>query len=150
MHTMCTERQRAATKADNSLPTAAPAVVQGAEDLETAVQRVLARVPPIITLPRAKQRCPYTGQSRTSLLELVAPCDRNGHRPPVKAIYRRSHKYAVRGRWLIPAEHLFRYLLSLAEGSAEAYSRLAAERTRERSRCNVEASREDHRVSPQV
>lgn len=130
---MTSSQVTSASKAgESSLPPAASAVVQGAEELETAVQRVLARVPPIITLPRAKQRCPYTGQSRTSLLELVAPCDRNGHHPPVKAIYRRSHRHAVRGRWLIPAENLFRYLLSLAEDSAETYSRLAAERNRER------------------
>jgi hypothetical protein len=117
---------------EEGLAITAPAVVPDPQELESAVQRVLARVPPIITLPRAKQRCPYTGQSRTSLLELVAPCDRNGHRPPVKAIYRRSHKYAVRGRWLIPAENLFRYLLSLAEDSAETYSKLAVERKAQR------------------
>jgi hypothetical protein len=61
-------------------------------------------------------------------LELIAPCQRNDFKPPVKAIYRRSHKHAVRGRWLIPAEPLFRYLLSLSEDSAAVYQHLAQER----------------------
>ncbi len=113
----------------NSLePTTAPVVTKGADDLEAQLARILARVPPIITLPKPKSKCPYTAQSRTSLLELVAPGERNGHKPPVRAIYRRSHKHAVRGRWLIPAENLFRYLLSLEADSVAAYSQLAAER----------------------
>ena len=113
----------------NSLePTTAPVVTKGVDDLEAQLARILARVPPIITLPKPRQKCPFTAQSRTSLLELVAPCERNGHKPPVRAIYRRSHKYAVRGRWLIPAENLFRYLLSLEADSVAAYSQLAAER----------------------
>lgn len=125
-----------ATKAGsaNSLePTTAPVVTNGADELEAQLARILARVPPIITLPKPKQKCPYTAQSRTSLLELVAPGERNGHKPPVRAIYRRSHKHAVRGRWLIPAENLFRYLLSLEADSVEAYSRLAAERKQGRT-----------------
>jgi hypothetical protein len=126
-----------ATKAGaqkNSLqPATAPAVVNGAdEDLEAQLQRILARVPPIVTLPRPKEKCPYTGMSRTSLLELVAPGTRNGNRPAVRAIYKRSHKYAVRGRWLIPAENLFRYLLGLSEESNDAYLKLAAERKQKR------------------
>jgi hypothetical protein len=107
-------------------------VRKGADDLEAQLARILARVPPIIILPKPKQKCPYTVQSRTSLLELVAPCERNGHKPPVRAIYRRSHKHAVRGRWLIPAENLFRYLLGLSEGSNDAYLTLAAERKQKR------------------
>jgi hypothetical protein len=120
--------------AKNSLePTTVPVVTNGADDLEGQLARILARVPPIITLPKPKQKCPYTAQSRTSLLELVAPGDRNGHKPPVRAIYRRSHKHAVRGRWLIPAENLFRYLLELSAGSNDAYLTLAAERKQKRS-----------------
>lgn len=124
------EKVTSAMKAGSNIlePTTAPVVTQGADDLEAQLARILARVPPIITLPKPKQKCPYTAQSRTSLLELVAPCERNGHKPPVRAIYRRSHKHAVRGRWLIPAENLFRYLLSLEADSVAAYSQLAAER----------------------
>lgn len=110
--------------------TTAPVVTKGADDIEVRLARILARVPIIITLPKPKQKCPYTGQSRTSLLELVAPCERNGHKPPVRAIYRRSHKFAVRGRWLIPAENLFRYLLSLEAESVAVCSQLAADRKR--------------------
>lgn len=109
-------------------PATVPVVPSGADGLEAQLARILARVPPIITLPKAKQKCPFTGQSRTSLLELVAPGDRNGHKPPVRAIYRRSHKYAVRGKWLIISESLFRHLLSLEAGSVEAYAKLAADR----------------------
>lgn len=108
-------------------------VTKCADDLEAQLARILARVPPIITLPKPKQKCPYTAQSRTALLELVAPGERNGHKPPVRAIYRRSHKHAVRGRWLIPAENLFRYLLSLEADSVAAYSQLAAERKQGRA-----------------
>jgi hypothetical protein len=116
----------------NCLQTTAPVAKTGADDLESQLARILARVPPIITLPKPKQKCPFTGQSRTSLLELVAPCERNGHKPPVRAIYRRSHKHAVRGRWLVPAENLFRHLLGLSEGSNDAYLKLAAERKQKR------------------
>lgn len=100
----------------------------GSDDSEAQLTRILMRVPPIITLPKPKQKCPHTGMSRTCLLELIAPGDRNGHKPPVRAIYRRSHRHAVRGKWLIPSENLFRYLLSLEADSVAIYSKLAAER----------------------
>lgn len=119
---------RAGSNKNSLEPATVPAATNGADDLDAQLDRILARVPPIITLPKPKQKCPFTGQSRTSLLELIGPCDRNGHKPPVRAIYRRSHKNAVRGRWLIPAENLFRYLLSLEADSVAAYSQLAAER----------------------
>lgn len=110
----------------NSLLTKSTSSVK--RDTEEQLLRILERVPPIIALPSPKRRCPYTGQSRTSLMELVAPCPRNSNRPPVKAIYKRAHKYATRGRWLIPSENLFRYLLSLSENSTDAYLKLARER----------------------
>lgn len=116
-------KDMSATKAgENNLPPAAPAGVHGAEELEAQLARILARVPPILKLPKPKQRCFYCNQSRTGLRELVAPCERNGFKPPVKAIYRRSHKHAVRGQWLIPAENLFRYLLGLAERAEADYA----------------------------
>ena len=110
--------------------TTAPVVSNGANDheLEAQLDRLLGRIPAIITLPKPKQKCPYTGQSRTALLEMVAPSEKNGGKPPVRASYRRSHKHATRGRWLIPAENLFRYILSLESESVAAYSELAAER----------------------
>lgn len=106
--------------------------------LEQQLERVLTKVPPIIRLPKAKGRCPYTGRSRTGLLELVAPCARNNFKPPVKAIYRRAHKFAQRGQWLIPAENLFRHLLGLAEHSTDDY--LQAAQLRADSRHNKEGN----------
>jgi hypothetical protein len=96
--------------------------------LEDQLTRILARVPPLITLPLPGKRCPYTGESRTSLSELIAPCSRNGLKPAVKAIYKRSHKHATRGKWLIPSENLFRYLLALADNSTGTYLELSKER----------------------
>lgn len=120
------------TEHDGQEPTFTVQAANCADNLEMELQRILKRVPPIITLPQPKERCPYTSQSRTSMLELVAPCERNGFTPPVRAIYRRSHKHAVRGRWLIPSENLFRYLLGLSAGSADAYRKMAAERKQNR------------------
>lgn len=105
--------------------------------LEAQLARILTRVPPILTLPKPKTRCPWTGESRTGLAELVTPCDRNGFKPPVRAIYKRAHTRARRGQWLIPAENLFRYLLTLAEHSEEHY--LAAAEAR------IEAKRAERR-----
>ena len=98
------------------------------DDLEIQLERILARVPPLLTLPKPKARCPFTNKSRTGLVELVAPCERNGFKPPVKAIYKRAHKFAQRGQWLIPSENLFRYLLGLAEASTAEYLETAKAR----------------------
>jgi hypothetical protein len=115
---------------NNLEPATVPAATNTVDDLDAQLGRLVARVPPIITLPKPKQKCPHTGMSRTCLLELIAPCERNGHNPPVRAIYRRSHKFAVRGKWHIPSENLFRYLLSLEAESVETYHRLSVERKR--------------------
>ena len=88
---------------------------------ESELGRILPRVPPIFRLPPPKARCPYSGLSRTGLLELIAPCERNGFKPPVRAIYRKSHRFAQRGVWQLLADPLFRHLLSVAEHSAEDY-----------------------------
>ena len=88
---------------------------------QSELSRILDRVPPLLRAPRPKCRCPWTGKSRSSFLELVTPCARNNFDPPVKAIYQRAHKYATRGVWLVPSENLFRYLLSLQAGSKDAY-----------------------------
>lgn len=100
----------------------------GTDEIEVQLERILARVPPLITLPRPKQRCPYTNKSRTGLVELIAPCKRNDFKPAVRAIYKRAHKFAQRGQWLIPAENLFRYLLGLAETSTAEYMETAKAR----------------------
>src|SRR5262245_34590719 len=103
-------------------------------ELDSQLGRILARVPPIITLPTPKARFPYTGRARTGLLELIAPCERNNFKPPVKAIYKRAHKHAQRGQWLIPAENVFRYLLSLADQSADDYLATAKARAEARQK----------------
>lgn len=85
---------------------------QADASLEAELARTLARIPPILRLPKTGTRCPYTQLSRTGLSELISPTSRNGGKPPVRAIYQRAHRYAQRGIWLIPAETLFRYILS--------------------------------------
>ena len=100
-------------------------------DLDKLLERILAKVPPLISLPKAGQKCPYTTKPRTFLVELVAPCERNGFKPPVKAIYKKSHRHAQRGTWLIPTENLFRYLLGLAEDSAQLFIETHNERTQD-------------------
>lgn len=90
-------------------------------EIEAQLERILGRVPPLIVLPKPKERCPYSSRSRTGLLELIAPCQRNNFKPPVRAIYKRAHKHAQRGQWLIPSENLFRFLFGLAETSADEY-----------------------------
>jgi hypothetical protein len=98
-------------------------------DLDKVLEGILAKVPPLLSLPKAGQKCPYTTKSRTFLVELVAPCERNGFKPPVKAIYKKSHRHAQRGTWLIPSENLFRYLLGLAEDSVRVFINTREERT---------------------
>lgn len=106
--------------------------------LEDQLARVLAKVPPIIRLPKPGARCPHTQLSRTGLTELIAPTARNGHKPPVKAIYQRAHRYAQRGTWLIPAENLFRYLLGRAGISVDEYHEATGRRV----------SADEEKVSP--
>lgn len=67
-----------------------------------------------IRLPRPGARCPVTGLSRSSLAELVRPCDRNGFKAPVAArlLKRRD---ARRGVLLISRESLLGYLSELPE-----------------------------------
>ena len=81
-------------------------------EIEAELHRLLSRVPPILRLPRPGSRCPYTGLARTSLVELIAPCPRNHHRPPVPVVPLKRNERARRGVYLIPAERLFRYLLT--------------------------------------
>lgn len=79
--------------------------------IEAEVDLLTRGLPAFIRLPKPKTRCPHTGLTRTGMTELVVPGDRNDHKPPVKAIYKRSHSRSKRGVWHIPARNLFRYLL---------------------------------------
>lgn len=73
-------------------------------------RQVQSRIlPGFVRLPRAGQRCPYTGLSRTTLFELTVPCTRNGYRPPVAGYQLRS-KGAQRGIRLIRLADLYKYI----------------------------------------
>lgn len=68
--------------------------------------------PGYIRLPKSGGRCPYTGLSRTTLLELSVPCRRNGFKPAVESIHLKRRS-AQRGIRLINRASLFDYLASL-------------------------------------
>ena len=75
-----------------------------------------------LRLPRPGQRCPISGLSRSGLVELVRPCERNGYCPPVAARHLRR-KGSQRGVVLIEVASLRAYLDSLptlAESYADA------------------------------
>jgi len=74
-----------------------------------------------LRLPRPGERCPMSGLSRSTLVELVRPCDRNGFAPPVEAKHLRR-KGTQRGVVLINRASLQEYLSglpSLAESLGE-------------------------------
>ena len=62
------------------------------------------------------------------MVELIAPVERNGYRPPVAATYLKRNERARRGIWLIPSENLFRYLLGLEVKSLESYAEMQRNR----------------------
>ena len=68
--------------------------------------------PVYIRLPKAGERCPRTGLSRSALNDLILHSERNGFRPPVKSI-KRCKPGATRGIRLILWESLRAYLASL-------------------------------------
>ena len=68
--------------------------------------------PEFIRLPKPGARCPITGLSRTTLTELTAPSERNGHRPPVRSIVLKG-RHAVRGIRLIQYQSLIDHLNAL-------------------------------------
>jgi hypothetical protein len=65
-----------------------------------------------LRLPRPGERCPISGLSRSGLVELVRPCERNGFRPPVEARHLRR-KGTQRGVVLVSAASLRDYLATL-------------------------------------
>lgn len=65
-----------------------------------------------IRLPAKRERCPYTGLSRTTLFELCAPCQANDFRPPVQSTVLKK-RYAQRGIRLIRYKSLMRHLREL-------------------------------------
>ena len=72
--------------------------------------------PEYIRLPRPGDRCRLTGLSRSTLAELVVPCDANNHKPPVKSLLIKK-RGAQRGIRLISYDSLLDHLRKLeAEG----------------------------------
>lgn len=69
--------------------------------------------PEWIRLP-AKGRCPHSGLSRSVLYTLIAPCEANDHRPPVKSAHIRK-RGAERGIRLISYDSLMTYLSTQAK-----------------------------------
>ena len=65
-----------------------------------------------IRLPRAGTKCEVSGLSRSTLAELVRPCERNGFRPPVEARMLRR-KGSSRGVLLINRAALLEFLNEL-------------------------------------
>ena len=65
-----------------------------------------------LRLPRAGSRCKLSELSRSTLAELVRPCERNGYKPPVEARLLKR-KGASRGVLLISRDSLLGYLNEL-------------------------------------
>ncbi len=74
-------------------------------------QRDIPR-PEYLRLPRPGARCALTGLSRSTLAELVVPCDANGFKPPVKSLVVKK-RGAVRGIRLINFDSLLDHLHKL-------------------------------------
>jgi hypothetical protein len=62
-----------------------------------------------IRLPRPGDRCPLTGLSRSTLAELVRPCERNDYAPPVESRLLKR-KGAARGVLLINRQSLLAFI----------------------------------------
>lgn len=72
-----------------------------------------------IRLPRPGTRCPVSGLSRSTLAELVRPCERNGYCPPVEARMLKR-KGSARGVLLVSRTALLCYLNELPAPEAAA------------------------------
>lgn len=80
-------------------------------------------------LPKAKERDPLFGLSRSFMCNLVLPCQENGYRPPVRSIVIRRPK-AKTGVRLVDVASLRQYLLQHVEpayqGASAASSTIAS------------------------
>jgi hypothetical protein len=68
--------------------------------------------PIFIRLPAPRERCPFTGMSRSGLADICVPNKANRFKPPVRSIYLKKNKYAKRGIRLIDYTSLMKYLWS--------------------------------------
>ena len=69
--------------------------------------------PEWLRLPSPKERCPYTGLSRSTMSELVVPSEANHHNPPVRSVVLRK-RGAMRGIRLVSFDSLMTYLGNLS------------------------------------
>jgi hypothetical protein len=72
--------------------------------------------PVFIRMPRYRQKCPYTGLSRSGLDLLTRPQPANNFRPPVKSRLMRQTGTTGRIIRLIDYDSLVRHLNSLPDG----------------------------------
>src|SRR4051794_8480218 len=70
--------------------------------------------PVFIRLPAARERCQWTGFSRSGLNELILPTESNRWKPPVRSISKRK-RGALRGTRLVDFDSLISYLRGLAQ-----------------------------------
>src|SRR5512143_1526857 len=75
--------------------------------------------PEFMRLPKARQRDPVFGLSRSFLNELILPCPENHHRPPVRSVVlrRRGARTGIR---LVDIDSLRAYLNQNVEPSYAA------------------------------
>jgi hypothetical protein len=76
--------------------------------------------PEWLRLPAPRERCPYTGLSRSTLNELTIPGPANGAVPPVKSVVLRK-RGASRGIRLINYDSLMAYLAGLNGPATNPY-----------------------------
>ncbi len=70
--------------------------------------------PEWVRLPAPTTRCRFTGLSRSTICELVNPCEANGYNPPVKSVVLKK-RGAIRGIRLVHLDSLLTYLGSLGD-----------------------------------
>ena len=71
------------------------------------------RMPMFLRLPKPKERCEYTGMSRTTMCELTVPSEINNFAPPVKSHVQTTRTGAKRGIRFVDSESLLAYIRSL-------------------------------------
>jgi hypothetical protein len=86
--------------------------------MEVLEQREISR-PEYIGLPKPGRYCALTGLTRSTLAELVVPCEANDHKPPVKSFVLKKHG-AIRGIRLINYDSLMAHLHTLEEQATAA------------------------------
>ena len=74
-------------------------------------------LPQYISLPSARERCPFTSLRRGRLYLLCIPCKGNKFKPAVKGAKQLKEPGRSTGTWLIPSKQLMAYIDGLPEGN---------------------------------